>query len=61
MLWYSLDSWVPTKYVFVEKSEKYQHFWLKLKIKLELVFVKHYAPNCLTLTLLDSNIACPWR
>ena len=21
----------------------------------ELVFVKHYAPNCLTLTLLDSN------
>ena len=24
--------------------------------KLELVFVKHYAPNCLTLTLLDSNI-----
>ena len=21
--------------------------------------VKHYAPNCLTLTLLDSNTACP--
>ena len=31
-------------------------FW-----QLELVFVKHYAPNCLTLTLLDSNTACPWR
>ena len=25
--------------------------------KLELVFVKHYAPNCLTLTLFDSNTA----
>ena len=25
--------------------------------QLELVFVKHYAPNCLTLTLLDSNTA----
>ena len=36
-------------------------FSLKKKRKLELVFVKHYAPNCLTLTLLDSNIACPWR
>ena len=23
--------------------------------ELELVFVKHYAPNCLTLTLFDSN------
>ena len=31
------------------------------QFKLELVFVKHYAPNCLTLTLLDSNTACPWR
>ena len=28
-------------------------------LKLELVFVKHYATNCLTLTLLDSNTACP--
>ena len=28
-------------------------------LQLELVFVKHYAPNCLTLTLLDSNTACP--
>ena len=28
-------------------------------VKLELVFVKHYAPNCLTLTLLDSNTAYP--
>ena len=25
--------------------------------ELELEFVKHYAPNCLTLTLLDSNNA----
>ena len=25
--------------------------------ELELVFVKHYAPNCLTLTLFDSNTA----
>ena len=25
--------------------------------QLELVFVKHYAPNCLTLTLFDSNTA----
>ena len=32
----------------------------KIKLKLELVYVKHYAPNCLTLTLLDSNTACPW-
>ena len=30
----------------------------KLLLILELVFVKHYAPNCLTLTLLDSNTAC---
>ena len=29
----------------------------QLKMKLELVFVKHYAPNCLTLTLFDSNTA----
>ena len=33
----------------------------KRQQKLELVFVKHYAPNCLILTLLDSNTACPWR
>ena len=26
------------------------------EVKLELVFVKHYAPNCLTLTLLDSTL-----
>ena len=31
---------------------------VKKQKKLELVFVKHYAPNCLTLTLLDSNTAC---
>ena len=35
--------------------------WHQMKEKLKLVFVKHYAPNCLTLTLLDSNTACPWR
>ena len=29
----------------------------KRKSELELVFVKHYAPNCLTLTLFDSNTA----
>ena len=34
--------------------------WDIQKMKLELVFVKHYAPNCLTLTLLDSNTAYPW-
>ena len=34
---------------YVIKKEK--------KKKLELVFVKHYAPNCLTLTLFDSNTA----
>ena len=53
------------------KHEKKQKIWVKTIIfhvqspihnmKLELVFVKHYAPNCLTLTLLDSNTACPWR
>ena len=32
-------------------------FLLSLKYELELVFVKHYAPNCLTLTLFDSNTA----
>ena len=30
---------------------------LSIRTKLELVFVKHYAPNCLTLTLFDSNTA----
>ena len=30
---------------------------VNIHIQLELVFVKHYAPNCLTLTLFDSNTA----
>ena len=33
------------------------NFFLTFQRKLELVFVKHYAPNCLTLTLFDSNTA----
>ena len=48
--------------LFVTKYENlYQLLRARRNEKLELVFVKHYAPNCLTLTLLDSNIACPWR
>ena len=36
-------------------------FLSRNKKKLELEFVKHYAPNCLALTLLDFNTACPWQ
>ena len=32
-------------------------FLFRRRGELELVFVKHSAPNCLTLTLLDSNTA----
>ena len=39
------------------KAERNARKALYKKYKLELVFVKHYAPNCLTLTLFDSNTA----
>ena len=39
------------------RTNKYAGIVLYNLIKLELVFVKHYAPNCLTLTLFDSNTA----
>ena len=41
------------------REEKGTGMKVKKQKKLELVFVKHYAPNCLTLILLDSNTACP--
>ena len=42
----------------VQQSKKKENNKKKQKQKkLELVFVKHYAPNCLTLTLFDSNTA----
>ena len=40
------SSYEISRLIFSEKNNK-----------LELVFVKHYAPNCLTLTLFDSNTA----
>ena len=42
-----------------DRDERGTGMKVKKQKKLELVFVKHYAPNCLTLTLLDSNTACP--
>ena len=40
---------------FKKKISEGKHL---LKVKLELVFVKHYAPNCLTLTLLTCLKLC---
>ena len=58
-IWYDFYQ-IPSKY-----SKWYWRYTADKKsiskTKLELVFVKHYAINCLTLTLLDSNTACPWR
>ena len=40
-----------------DKQERGTGMKMKKQKKLQLVFVKHYAPNCLTLTLFDSNTA----
>ena len=40
-----------------DRGERGTGMKVKKQKKLELVFVKHYAPNCLTLTLFDSNTA----
>ena len=42
-----------------KKKKKKKKKRKEKKNQLMLVFVKHYTSNCLTLTLLDSNTACP--
>ena len=46
------NSWVISN--LLTGDETWVHMF---EPQLELVFVKHYAPNCLTLTLFDSNTA----